>query len=42
MKKIVFVSAMTDSNAIMRDERTYEQAYKTMYPYKPYGEDVED
>lgn len=27
---------------IIRDERTYEQAYKTMYPYKPYGEDVED
>lgn len=27
---------------IIRDERTYEQAYKTMYPYKPYDEDVED
>lgn len=27
---------------ITRDERTYEQAYKTMYPYKPYDEDVED
>lgn len=27
---------------IIRDERTYEQAYKTMYPYKLYDEDVED
>lgn len=27
---------------IIRDERTYEQAYKTMYPYKPYDEDMED
>lgn len=27
---------------IIRDERTYEQAYKTMYPYKPYDEDVEN
>lgn len=27
---------------IIRDERTYEQAYKTMYPYKPYDEYVED
>ena len=27
---------------IIRDERTYEQAYKMMYPYKPYDEDMED